>query len=80
MASKQVSVKLLFDLERYAPREEGPFRVVLEGSATFGNLMDKLKIPFSPEMVALVDGRPVDPAAVLPEKSRVTVFPILIGG
>jgi sulfur carrier protein ThiS len=75
-----VKVKLLFDLKRYAPCGNMPFTMLLRDNATLGNLLKDLAIPQGPELVALVDGAPSGWGARLHPNSKVTIFPVVLGG
>lgn len=75
-----VDVKLMFDLKRYAPCGSMPFTMQIHEKATLGSLLEDLNIPPDPELVALLDGSPSGPETRLHANSRVTVFPLVMGG
>ena len=68
--SIKLDVKLLFDLSGYAPRKSMPFCMCMHEGATVKSLLQKLKIPLSADLVALVDGVPKGLADALPSNGR----------
>ncbi len=78
--TKQVEVRLFFDLKRYARQKSMPFTMSLAGKATVTDILKELGIPPSKELVALIDGAPSGLEAVPPHQGEVTIFPTVLGG
>lgn len=76
----KVQVSMYANLKQYAPGGEGSFRLNMASGSTLKNLIDKLKIPRSINMVILINGRHADAETHLSPEDKITLFPPVEGG
>ena len=73
-----IDLRLYASLQKYAPEEAHQYPI--EPGIRLADLINRLEIPAALSKLFFVDGRRVDPEAILKGGERVAIFPPIGGG
>lgn len=76
----KVQVNMYANLRQYAPAGAASFTLNVASGSTLKDLIDKLNIPQSVNMVVLINGRRADVETHLSPEDKITLFPPMEGG
>lgn len=75
---KRIKVELRGPLIRYGPA--GSILLSLEGNTTVANVLDLLRIPEDSTSMLVVNGKKVNPLAILEDRDHLVLYPPIAGG